>query len=177
MAKEANLWQWFIGIANIGEMLSVADIVLTLIGFTITVLAAYKAKRAADLAFSAAQAAKQGVRQLDLISEISAVIHLLEELKSIQRTGGTDLLLGRYSAVRIKVVEIRESGLLSEEIDQVALQDVVTRLRSLEVTLDKNVNYLGDKKNLAKCNESVSFCTDLMLGVKVRLHSKVMVIQ
>lgn len=170
-----SAWEQFIGITGIGEALSVADILLTLIGFTITVIAALRAKKAAELARLAAETAKLHVFRLDLVAEVAAVIQLLDELKRLHRAKALDLLPDRYTSVRAKVVSIKESDVVTLENDQRSLQDVVTRIAAIQKALDRNQLVLDDAKQLAKFNESISLCSDSMLAFKERLRNSMAV--
>lgn len=175
MGDALTVWEQFLRIPNIGEKLSVLDISLTLIGFSITVFATLRAKKSAEMARDAANMAANSARRLDLFFEISSLIRQLEELKRLHRANVTDLLSERYSSVRVKAVEIRESGLLKSPLDQSALQDVISRVVALEKDLDKNLDVLTDKKRVAKFNESVSICSDAIVGIKERLRMNITV--
>lgn len=157
-------------VANIGEMLSVADISLTVIGFTITVIAAVKAQSAAKAARMAAETATESLVRVDVIAEIAAILHLLEELKRFQRAKATEMLADRYSNLRARLVSLRESRVLGDDASRSAIQDVVARLASLERMIDQDPATLENPKKLASCNQSLSLCTDALLGIKERVR-------
>lgn len=170
VGEELSLWQKFVSLSNIGEALSVADIFLTIIGFTITVIAAFKAQSAAKMAKKAAESATQSLVRVDVIAEIAAILHLLEELKRLQRAKAAEVLADRYSSLRARLVGLRESRVLGDDTNRSAIQDVVTRLASLERMIDQDPATLENPKKIASCNQSLSLCTDALLGIKERLR-------
>jgi hypothetical protein len=155
---------------DLGTKLSIVDISLTVIGFSITVWAAAKARSAADAAKEAASTATQSLIRVDIIAEIATVLHLLEELKRLQRAKAMEVLPDRYSGLRSRLVAIRESTVLAGELDQTAIQDVIARLASLEKLAVQNPQAFDNPKQLANSNGSLSTCTDAMLGVKERIR-------
>ena len=157
---------------DIGTKLSIADISLTLLGFGITVFAAFKAKKAAEAAEAASKAATDRILKADLHAELAAVLHLVEELKGLQRSKTVVLLAERYSALRNKVVAIRESKLINGEDDLTVVQDVIVRLKNLEKMILENPNALDEAKQLSRSNESLSKCSEGLLAVKERVRAK-----
>src|SRR3954471_16736858 len=79
---------------------------LGLIGLVITLLQVRSARSAAEHARKAAEQVRDQISTLDTLSEISAAISLLDELKNLQRLGAWDLLLDRLGGLRRRLVRI-----------------------------------------------------------------------
>lgn len=170
------MWQKFLGVPHLSEYLSLIGILLTLFGFAFSIWMSFKAKGAAEAAQSAAEQAKSVVKKLDLVSEVATVLQLLEELKRLHRSASVDVVPDRYSSLKIKVLSIRESGVISCPEQLKTLQDVISRLNSMEKALDKNSELLSDPKGLSSANGSLSKCTEAMVSFNEKIKSTISVI-
>lgn len=166
------MWRAILEIEHLSEYLSLGGIVLSLIGFSATLVAVFRAKSTAEAARLAADQARGQVRKLDLISEMATVLRLAEELKRLHRSNAYDILPDRYSDLRLKVMVIRESKLFTDQEDQSLLQDVVVRLSALEQALDKSADVFQDKKRLARSNESLSNCMESIVRLNERIKNR-----
>jgi len=155
------------------DYLSVVGFILTIGGLLITSIAAVKAKNAAVAAKDASVAAATGLRRIDFVAEAQTILHLIEELKRLHRSNAYDLLPERYSAVRSRVISIRESGFVIGDDELSLLQDVVARVAALEQLYDGNNGFLRDVRKLVKYNKSLSVCSESLISlvekVKIRM--------
>jgi hypothetical protein len=166
-----NFWERFLAIDHLGDFLSMTGLLLTFVGFTATLLTAIKAKRAAEAARAAAESATREVRKVDLIGEVATMLQLIEELRRLQRANAVELLPDRYSGLRSKMVSIRESMFFSAEEDQTIIQDVIARIAALQKALDRDSETLNDRRQIARSNESLSVCTDVLLRLSERVRN------
>jgi hypothetical protein len=155
------------------DWLSIIGLLLTLVGFSITIFAAFRAKSAAESARAAASSAANIVRRLDVIGELATVIQLIEELKRLQRSRAVDLLPDRYASVRGRLISIRQY--FSDEKSQEAIQDVVARIASLQRAYDRNASIFDDAKAISKSNDSLSNSIDALLKIQEEIKINLVV--
>lgn len=164
--QEPNSLPW------ISDYLSLIGFIITVVGFAVTLVVSFRAKRAAEMAREAATAATSSMRRLDIIADIATVRQLIEEIKRLHRSDAFDLLPERYSLVRSRVISIRESGMATSEGELSLLQDIVSRVSSLEIAYDANNDFLRDARRLAKSNQSLSECTDALIGLTEKIRNR-----
>ena len=95
--------------ARWGDLASIAGLVLSIVGFGVTILGVWRAKSAAEQARQAAVAARESIAHYDAIADLSAAIAIMDEIKRLQREHVWSLLPDRYSELRRRLVAIRES--------------------------------------------------------------------
>jgi hypothetical protein len=92
---------------HIGDLASLAGVIISFIGFVVTVWNVRRSKSAAERAEVAANEARRVIRFYETVSEFSAAIAIMEELKRLHRLGATDVLLDRYAALRKALITVR----------------------------------------------------------------------
>jgi hypothetical protein len=114
-AKDANLI-WYIGALDepqvgwvetlawiaeyrIGDLASIAGVLIALVGFGLTLRGVRKTKSAAQSAAIAAEVTRNSIRRLDTVVDFSAAITILDEIKRLHR-GGQWMLLPEPPRVR-----------------------------------------------------------------------------
>lgn len=170
-----TLWNRFLQVEHLGDYLSMGGLLLTVAGFTVTLITAVKAKRAADAAREAAESAAKEIRKVDLVAEIATILQQIEELKRLQRANASELLADRYSGLRAKLIAVRESSFLAGEAEQTLIQDVIARVAALQKALDRDGSVFEDGRRVARSNESLSMCVDSMTMMSERLKNHVSV--
>jgi hypothetical protein len=96
--------------------------IASVVGLALTIWFAAKARTAAEQARDAAELVRKQMSKLDSLSEISAAIALLSELKTLQRLRAWELLLDRYGSLRQRLVRIEQlnEGIPLEQSTQLA---------------------------------------------------------
>lgn len=118
---------------KLGEFISLASLVVSVLGLIITAIAA----AAAVGARRAAKEAKQAIRQLDVVVDLSSILAMMEEIKLHHRTGQWEALLFRYSIVRSKLIGINNGSFNFSESHRTAITDAVEHLSKMETTIEK----------------------------------------
>lgn len=167
------MWESLLSTKYLEEYLSLSGIALTIVGFLITIYAAFKAKNAAEAAKASAEAAVGKMLKIEIISEIAGALQLIDELKRLHRSNAIEVIPDRYSGLRAKLIAIRECDLLCSDRDQTSIQDVITRVSALERALDLDKRYLEKATQLARANGSLSICTDVVISIKERVRHQV----
>jgi hypothetical protein len=74
-------------VQRIGDLSGVAGVLISIVGFTVTLWGVFKSKRAAQAAEEAARSTRDRIRLLDTAVDFSTAIAALEEIKRLHRTG------------------------------------------------------------------------------------------
>jgi len=99
---------------HVGDLASLAGVAISVGGFIVTVWNVRRTRSAAERAEAAANEARRVVRGYETVSEFSAAIAIMEEVKRLHRAGQIDMLLERYAALRKVLIGVRK---LSPSID------------------------------------------------------------
>ena len=117
---------------HIGDLASIAGVAISIVGFVVTVWNVRRSKSAAERAEAAANDARRMIRGYETITDLSAAIAIMEEVKRLHRIGQIEPLLDRYAALRKTLTDVRKlSPSITQPMDQ-ALQNAVTTLFAVE---------------------------------------------
>jgi hypothetical protein len=145
-------------------------VVISLIGFAVTIIGVRKTKNAADSAAAAAEAARRSMKLYDALVEFSAVIATLEEIKRLHRQSAWALLPERYSASRKRLIALRESVPTLTDAQMRAVQTAISSFSEMEQRIEKYQSQ-PDKLNTARLNAAVSEVIDNLLAVLSQLKA------
>lgn len=133
------MWAAFLGwIAEnrIGDLSSIAGVLISIVGFVLTVYNVRRSKKAAELARDAAQSAKNSIQTFEAVVDLSGVIGLLDEIKRAHRTRQWAVLPDRYAALRRTLINVRKSRELSDQ-QAAVLQAAIANLSDMENAVEK----------------------------------------
>ncbi len=92
---------------SIGNIASILSLLIGVVGFTFTLRNVWKSMKAAEKAEKAVENVQKEIRKMDTISEFSAAIATMEEIKRHQRESTWNILPERYSSLRKTLNAIR----------------------------------------------------------------------
>jgi hypothetical protein len=157
---------------KLADLFGIAGTLISLVGFTVTIIGVYRSKNAAVKAQEAAQAARDSIRMLDTFVDFSAAISLLEEIKRLHRQEGAwQILIERYGAIRRLLVQIRTSEVDLSDDQQEAFQNALTNLRAIQNRVEKGLTNTASLKP-ANFNNTISDDIDRLLAVLTQLKAK-----
>ena len=142
--------------AKVGSAASVAGVALSLIGFAITIRNVYVSRRAAERAEVAAIEAREAVRLFDTIQELAMALSALEEVKRLHRDHSWAALPERYSALRKRLITIRQANVSLSEEQSSRLQRAITYLADMEKTVERSLDEKRPIERIARFNERAS---------------------
>jgi hypothetical protein len=132
-----SILQW-LAENHVGDLASLAGVAISIVGFVVTIWNVRRSKSAAERAEAAANEARRLVRGYETVSEFSAAIAIMEEVKRLHRTGQIDMLLERYAALRKVLIGVRK---LSPSIDDsmaMKIQNAIATLATMENLVEKS---------------------------------------
>ncbi len=154
----------FISAYKIGDLASLAGVLISLVGFAVTVVSVLKSRRAAERAQIAAKAARDGIRLFETVVDFTQTISTLEELKRAHRYGQWQILPDRYAAVRKVLISLRTSNPGLTERQNTVIQEALSNLRLYETNVERGLSS-GGAPNAAKLNASLSRDIDDLVAV------------
>jgi hypothetical protein len=155
---------------HLGDLTSLSGVAISIIGFVVTIWNIRRSKSAAERAEKAANDARHMIRVFEAVSDFSAAIAIMEEIKRLHRTGQMDILLDRYAALRKVLIGVRK---LSPELDRtqsVRIQAAITTLSGMEYQVDKS-RAEGNVPNIARLNRLLSTEVDELHGMLVEMRT------
>jgi hypothetical protein len=149
-----SIFKW-IAENHIANLASIAGVVISITGFVVTVWNVRRSKSAAERAEAAADQTRRMIRGYETVSEFSAAIAIMEEIKRLHRVGQVDMLLDRYATLRKVLIGVRKlSPSISENMD-VKIQSAVTTLATMEDYVEKSRSE-GSSPNFVRLNRLLS---------------------
>lgn len=171
MEVGGDFWDWVTN-ARTGSAASVLGVLLTAIGFLITIRNVYRSKGAAERAERASIEARAAIRLFDMVEEVATAVSAFERIKQLHRRRVWDaLLVESYSTLRIKLVAIRHSGALLSDEHRSNLQSAVAYLADMESTvegMEANEEVPNERIALfnARASEHMTKLQELLVGIK-----------
>lgn len=100
-----------------GDRASAIGLIVTVIGFCLTLVGVWRSKSAAEKAKQAVIEVQQDIRRIDTVAELPAAISAMNEIKALQRKAAWEILPDRYSALRKALITVRMERNLEPYID------------------------------------------------------------
>jgi len=156
-------------VQRIGDLSGVAGILISVVGFAVTLWGVFKSKRAAQAAEEAARSTRDRMRLLDTAVDFSTAIATLEEIKRLHRTGQWSLLPDRYAELRKRLVIVRSTNPNLPDAHRAVLQSAITNLSELETLVEHSSKPTALKP--AKFNAILSRDADDLVAILAELIS------
>lgn len=134
-------------LAESADWASIIGLLVSIVGFILTVWNVRESKAAAVLAREASEAARDEVLRGNAIFDLAKAVTTMEEIKRLQRQGAWLVLPDRYSSVRTALTSIRASKPDLSDDGNAAIQGAVSQFRALEKKVE-SANASGDYTSL-----------------------------
>lgn len=95
---------------DVGNIASVVGVMLSLLGFSVTVWNVVRSKRAAEQTEKAVKSVRDRLTAIDTIADFSSAIAIMDEIKRLHRQGAWVILPDRYSALKKALVSSMDRG-------------------------------------------------------------------
>jgi len=148
-----------------GDIASVVGVVVSLIGFAITIWGVLRSKTAAQKAKEEVSNVRETISRLDTAMEFSAALTMMDEIKRLHRAAAWIMLPDRYSALKRLLISIRTTNLDLADEHQAVLQGAIQHFTDLEKKVERALASNGSPPNVATVNEIVSAQLDKMSEV------------
>lgn len=168
----ASSWQVLLNWVEanrIGDLSGVAGILISVVGFAVTLRGVIKSKSAAQRAEEAAKSTRNSIRLLNTIVDFSAAIATLEEVKRLHRSNQWSLLPDRYAALRRILVVLRTAEITLNPDQSAVLQNALSDLSAMEEAVERFLEGSSTPK-AAKFNAVISRDIDQLIAVLTELQ-------
>lgn len=155
------------------DVLTILSLVLTIVGFGITIYNVVRAKRAAKYAQDAVDEVREDILRIDMVAEFSSALAAMDEIKRLHRQKAWDVLPDRYAALRRSLVEIRSANPNLPEHHKVALQSSIVRFRGFESQIEEALVLDEKPSNVAKLNETISEQVDDLQAILTEVKTQI----
>lgn len=152
------------------DVINLAGLALTLIGFAITIFGVWRSKGAAEQARDAAMAARETIAHYDVVADLSSAMAIMDEIKRHQRHGAWTVLPDRYATLRRRLVAIKGSQADLSDTQRQTLQGSIETFADLERRVERAVSVGHAPPNPPKFNEIVSAQIDEVHAVLLSLR-------
>jgi hypothetical protein len=137
-----------------GDIASVVGVLISLIGFGITIWGVLRSKNAAQRAEEAAKDVRQSLLKVDTVMELSAATTIMEEIKRLHRASAWVVLLDRYSTLRRLLISIKSANPQLADEHLSALQSAVQHFTDIERKVERSITAGNNPPNVASLNEN-----------------------
>ena len=151
---------------HVGDLASITGVVISVVGFIITLWNVRRSKSAAERAEAAANEARLLMRGYQTVADFSAAIAIMEEIKRLHRTGQLDVLLDRYAALRKVLIGVRRLSPSMNEAVENQLQSAITTLATMEDLVERSRS-AGSAPNFVRLNRLISRDIDALHAVLI----------
>ena len=116
---------------------SVIGLLITVVGFALTLFNVARSRTAAERAETAANDAKQQILSHYAAIDLTRVLAELDEIRMLHRAGVWSALPMRYTAMRRQLQAIRENAPTLTKRQRTEIQGVITQFASIEGVVEE----------------------------------------
>jgi len=162
----------FLEVNRIGDYAGLLGLVISFVGFFITIRTSLKTRNAAAQASAAVESIRGDLRKGDTVADFSSALAIMDEIKRMHRSTNLQLLPDRYSQLRRFLVSIRSSNPLLSDADQGAIQNAIAQFSASERVIERALEGKG-VVSAAKMNSLVSKHSEAIQELLVRVKSEI----
>ncbi|BBP57788.1 hypothetical protein [Pseudomonas sp. St316] len=162
----------FLEIYRIGDYAGLLGLVISLVGFFVTIRTSLKTRTAAAQASAAVESIRGDLRKGDTVADFSSALAIMDEIKRMHRSTNLHLLPDRYSQLRRFLVSIRSSNPLLSDADQGTIQNAIAQFSASERLVERALEGKG-VMSTAKMNSLVSKHSEAIQELLVRVKSEI----
>jgi hypothetical protein len=156
-----------------GDWLSVLGLVVTLIGFAITIFNVVRSRTAAEEAERAVAKVREDILRIDTVAEFSAAIAAMDEIKRLQREGAWSVLPDRYADLRKSLISIKSANKDLPAHYMTAIQSSIQHFRGIETIIEKSLAAKKIPSNATRLNTIMSEQVDELHGILTEIKSQI----
>lgn len=136
-----------------------------LVGFAITIITAWLARRAALAAKAASEQTRRKLRFLDTIVDFQSAISALEDIKRLHREKAWAVLPEKYAATRRLLISLRDGEVELSDEEQSIVQGAVANLSDIERQIETSLARNTPPKGSERLNPIISGDSDALVAL------------
>jgi hypothetical protein len=122
------------------DLASVLGLLATLVGFTITIIAVFKSKTAAELAQMAASETRQKLATQVAVVDLNRIMADVEDLKPLHRAGAWEVLPARYASLRRQLLALKLSYPFLSKSQRSSVQGIIQQFNDIEEIVEASLS-------------------------------------
>ncbi len=159
-------WGKYLADHNVGEWVSLVALLLTFVGFGITIYNVVKAKQIAIKL-------RKDLSWTDAVGNISKSLTMIAEIKRLHRMQAWDLLTERYAELRTLLIKLKSNAIEISDDQKVILQRLIGHLRKMEDDLERAGDQADSQIDIAKSNKTLSRQADNLTELLGEIKAKI----
>ncbi len=157
-----------------GNIASILGVIISLIGFFLTIQNVLKSKTAAQAAEEAVQRVREDIQRINAVTELSEAISTMGEIKRLHREKAWNTLPDRYSDLRAALVNIRTVSQDLSTQHKSHLQNAIVHFSEMEKQVETALTRKKQESlNVPKFNEIVSKQMDNLREIFAQIQSDI----
>lgn len=175
-AAEATSWMLFldwIGRYRVGDLSSMLGVLISVVGFVVTVWNVLRSKAAAVQAREAAEEARRAVGYADVLAKVPRAVSLIEEIKRLHREQSMSLLVERYAHLRTTLIEVAASIDTLTSSENWLLQKAIQQLETMEGVADRYLQQGHGNLDVTSLNEYLNRLSRGLIEMQVSLQKRI----
>lgn len=156
---------------GIGDYASIIGIIITIVGFGVTLFQVYRSKSASLQAKDSVEQFQKDVLKYKTVSDLSEIIAIVNEIKELNRQHEWKLLIYQYSDLKRKLIETRRTNVELSKFQNQKIQDMIFIISDIgdkvEDIVNKKLNV--DEFNVTKINRIISDRADGLYEILIEL--------
>lgn len=158
---------------HLGDLASIIGVIITIIGFFVTIFNVLRSKSAATQAEQTALKIREDIKRIDIVAEISAAKGAIDEIKRLQRQEAWNILPDRYSALRTLLISIKSSNPDLPDKYKRALQNAIQHSKGIEEQIDGKIDESLKPSDTARLNAIISSQADALQEILAEIKNKI----
>ena len=140
---------------NFGVVVTIISSLITFVGFIFTIIQLLKTKKISKDAYSAAIETSSAIKSIMVISDLSGIVKLIQEIKDYLRNGKYDASYLRTNDLIHSLIQIKQLILATEFDKEEVLKRMIIQLSILRNQLETSI-YKNETIETIKTNQKLS---------------------
>ena len=161
------------GLGFAGSIASLVGLVITVVGFFITIWNVRKSRTAAQQAREASLKVREDIRKIDTVSDLSSAISIMHEIKRLHRANEWIILPDRYSTLKKLLISIKVANPDLSETKKKSIQATIQQMTNIDKQIEKVVDGQEADVDVPKLNAIITKQVDRLEEVLIEIRNDI----
>jgi hypothetical protein len=167
-----NLLKW-LHEANVDAGASVLGVIISLIGFMVTIIQVVRSKTAAEKAEMAASEVREKLKLQAVATDLSTLMVDIEEIKQAHRYGAWETMPIKYSSIRRKLFSVKANCPSLTRTQKATIQGIIEQFKDIEEIVETAIAAKQSPTDVAALNKVASAQGDKLTEVLVAVQQEI----
>jgi hypothetical protein len=159
--------------ANVDAGASVLGVIISLIGFIVTIMQVVRSKTAAEKAAMAASEIRDKLTLQTVATDLSTLMVDIEEIKQAHRSGAWAIMPIKYSSVRQKLFAVKANCPSLTKTQKATIQGIIEQFKDIEEIVETAMADKRSPTDVAGLNKVASAQGDKLTEVLVAVQQEI----